>query len=120
MSAAQKYAYLQVFSIPTAEPKDSEIDSHEVSHSPPVATKPAAPPPSPPPATSPSGEKLMSEPQKKLLYAKMREAGLSSEESKLVFSFAQPKTSKQASYLIEHLDAVITDWRTTLVPQGDG
>ncbi len=30
MSVAQKYALLQVFCIPTAEPKDPEIDSHEV------------------------------------------------------------------------------------------
>jgi hypothetical protein len=30
MSAAQKYAFLQIFAIPTEEAKDSEIDSHEV------------------------------------------------------------------------------------------
>lgn len=30
LSAAQKYAFLQVFCIPTEEPKDSEIDSHEI------------------------------------------------------------------------------------------
>jgi hypothetical protein len=30
LSAAQKYAFLQVFCIPTEEPKDSEIDDHEV------------------------------------------------------------------------------------------
>lgn len=31
LSAGQKYAFLQVFCIPTEEPKDSEIDDHEVS-----------------------------------------------------------------------------------------
>lgn len=30
LSAGQKYAFLQVFCIPTEEPKDSEIDDHEV------------------------------------------------------------------------------------------
>lgn len=30
MSAAQKYAFLQIFSIPTAEPKDTEEETHEV------------------------------------------------------------------------------------------
>ena len=30
MSAAQKYAFFQVFCIPTEEPKDSELDSHSL------------------------------------------------------------------------------------------
>lgn len=30
MSAAHKYAFLQLFCIPTVEPKDSEIESHEI------------------------------------------------------------------------------------------
>lgn len=30
LAGAQKYLFLQVFAIPTEEPKDSEIDSHEV------------------------------------------------------------------------------------------
>lgn len=30
LAGAQKYLFLQVFSIPTEEPKDSELDSHEV------------------------------------------------------------------------------------------
>ena len=32
MSAAQKYAFLQVFCIPTEEPKDTENDTHDVKH----------------------------------------------------------------------------------------
>jgi len=39
MSAAQKYAFLQVFSIPTEEPKDSENETHTVT---PKSTKPPA------------------------------------------------------------------------------
>jgi len=34
MSAAQKYAFLQVFAVPTAEPKDTENETHEVTPSP--------------------------------------------------------------------------------------
>ena len=37
LSAGQKYAFLQVFCIPTEEPKDSEIDTHEVKA--PIETK---------------------------------------------------------------------------------
>lgn len=39
MSAAQKYAFLQVFCIPTEEPKDSENDHHEVAGKGKVADK---------------------------------------------------------------------------------
>jgi hypothetical protein len=39
MSVAHKYAFLQVFCIPTEEPKDPENDSHEVTESKPGASK---------------------------------------------------------------------------------
>lgn len=52
MSAAYKYALMQVFCIPTEEPKDSENDTHtdiqprqQAAPPPPPAAKPPAPPP---------------------------------------------------------------------------
>jgi hypothetical protein len=54
MSAAQKYAFLQVFAIPTEEPKDSENDTHEVQgkskgKAPKEDKAPSPPPPPAPP-----------------------------------------------------------------------
>lgn len=54
MSAAQKYAFLQVFCIPTEEPKDTEEETHEVAPKKPSKT-PAGPPSSeeaPPPPSN--------------------------------------------------------------------
>lgn len=46
MSTAQKYAFLQIFCIPTAEPKDTELETHEVTDKPkpPVTNIPPTPP----------------------------------------------------------------------------
>lgn len=50
MSAAQKYAFLQIFCIPTSEPKDTELETHEVTDktdtkvTPPVTSIPPTPP----------------------------------------------------------------------------
>ena len=60
MSAAQKYAFFQVFSIPTEEHKDTEIESHQVvkKSSVQVAEKQGVPASSPePPAPSTIGGK---------------------------------------------------------------
>jgi hypothetical protein len=62
MAAAHKYAFLQVFAIPTEDPKDSEVDTYQVA--PKAPAKPAAPTPTPakgatpkqtPPADNPNG-----------------------------------------------------------------
>lgn len=63
MSAAQKYALLQVFCIPTEEPKDTENETHE------VAPKPSPKQP-PKPTEKPAGtgeKKELTETHKKLL-----------------------------------------------------
>lgn len=65
MSAAQKYAFLQVFSIPTEEPKDTEHESHTVvskKSSVQVAEKQgaaASSPPSPAPSTDKPNYKFL-------------------------------------------------------------
>lgn len=45
MSAAQKYAFLQVFCIPTEEAKDTDTETHNVAPKMPPATPPPAPKP---------------------------------------------------------------------------
>lgn len=57
MSAAQKYAFLQVFCIPTEEPKDAEEETHEVAPQPNPTQNPSEPPLNKEAPYPPSGEK---------------------------------------------------------------
>lgn len=74
---------------------------------------PEAPAPQSTPAKSDGDTKPITTGQRKMLYAKMKEAGLSQEECKSLFDFVGAKTSKAASAFIENLDKAIADWRTT-------
>ena len=77
MSAALKYATLQVFCIPTEEEKDTEYQNH-------------APAPRMPQeqtsTTSPAGEQLITESQLKRLYALQKKSGIPDEAMKAIGS----------------------------------
>src|SRR5574343_21822 len=100
MSAAQKYAFLQIFCVPTEEPKDSENDS----------PKPLPKPHGKQPEAKEGEAPVMSEAQRKKLWALMKQAGLSSEDCKDQFAFVNPKTSTAASQFIEQFDVLKADW----------
>lgn len=107
MSGAQKYAFLQVFAIPTEEPKDSEID-----HPADITPKPQQAPTTQPTSAQTSGQesKPMSEPQRKKLFAMMKGAGLENDECKDFFAFVNPKTGNAASQFIEHFETLKSEW----------
>ena len=53
----------------------------------------------------------MSAAQRKMLYAKMKEAGLNNDECKDLFAFVGVSSSKTASAFIEGFDKAVSDWR---------
>ncbi len=76
MSAALKYATLQLFCIPTEEEKDTEYQSHSPM-APTLPTKPQD-------ATSPDLGPIISEPQLKRLYAIQKKSGIPDEAMKAI------------------------------------
>src|SRR5574343_2005283 len=100
MSAAQKYAFLQIFCVPTEEPKDSENDS----------PKPLPKPHGKQPEAKEGEAPVIPEAQRKKLWALMKQAGLSSEDCKDLLAFVNPKTSTAASQFIEQFDVLKADW----------
>jgi len=91
MSAAYKYAAFQAFCIPTEGDNDSENSTHEV--------KPQKPPPRPaqPPKPSPPADPaLISDAQRKMIFAKMKAAGLEPETLKVAFKVESSSQIKKA------------------------
>lgn len=86
MSAALKYATLQLFCIPTEEEKDTEYQNHEPAPRESHERDPLA---------GPSNEKMASEPQRKMLYAVSSSAKIPDDEVKRIMSTFGYQSSKE-------------------------
>jgi hypothetical protein len=89
MSAAYKYAAFQAFCIPTEGDNDTENKTHEVQ---PGKTVQSPSTHSPPPAST----DCISEPQRKMIFAKMKSMGLEPDELKAKFGVASSTEIKKS------------------------
>jgi len=123
MAVAHKYAFLQVFAIPTAEEKDPDAESHKVMHKEKDRVTPAQKEKSFPSADSGPSEPnyegsppAMTDKQRKYLFVLTQKAKLTKEETKEFFDWHLKGGDKTVAWASEFIDSfvdILAEWFAT-------
>ena len=116
MTYAKRYALQAILGLAS---EDDDAESATQRKSPVGKSEPQKPPVTPPePQVQPQGQETpITAPQRKKLWAMMKEAGLNQDDAKAFYDRIAPKTATDASTFIDGFESLLTVWKKDSAPQ---